>query len=87
MALTKTITYKWFETSAYARITSFTVTSYKEDNVKKYQAQVIVNKYTDSTCEYDVDQTDYIVKDLTETSVVADLYAGIKPSFEDWVDA
>ena len=86
MALSKTISYKGFTTLAYAKITSFTLSDYLEEGVKKFRAQVCVNIYTNSTKEFDIEQVVKIADGFDHEPTIAELYEAIKPEFADWTN-
>ena len=88
MALTKQLTFKGFPTQAYAKITSFTVYDYMEENVKRYGTQITVTTYTDSTKQYDVEGVTVPAQDFEATPSLAELYSKIKATekFDEWTD-
>ena len=89
MALSLQTTYKGFDINEYIKITSFTtIEGEKKDGVKTYNVVVTVNKYTDSTKEYDIEQTMYHFSGLFEADLtLANFYVLLKAEIEGSIDA
>jgi len=88
MSLQKNLTYKGINLpKAYAKVTHVSIveSTPAEDWSKLYKAFLQVNTYTDSTCEFDIEQRTYELDWLTEEQfTLAWCYEGLKvlPDFE-----
>lgn len=70
--------------ATYIRISSVLTTDYiNAEGVKKWQAQLTINRYTDSTKEYDIEQTNVTLDELDlQDLMLTVLYDRIRPLFE-----
>lgn len=79
--------WKGIPLDAYAWVTSFTSVP-NEDTT--YQVSANVNKYTNETGEYDIEQTTEIFANVTEENLYADYLTSELPNretFSGWVIA
>jgi len=92
MALKIATTYKGINLpAAYCKVTHVALveSTPAEDWSKLYKAFLQVNTYTDSTCEFDIDQRTYELDWLTEEQfTLAWCYEGLKafPELENAID-
>lgn len=70
MALTQQRNYKGFDINEYIKITWYEVIEWEKVNwVKIYNVELLINKYTDSTKQYDIEQISEKLQWLTETQL------------------
>ena len=86
MALKKQLTYKGFETEAYAKIVGVTIIDYLDGETKKYKVNIVITKYTNKSKEFDYEQTNEVLDGFSEAELTYDkFYDRVKAvQFENW---